>query len=100
VKRGDVWIWCRFGHEHKVVVVGDDGLAAQRKGVLVVPISDVIGPGMVEPVVCDASGTPLGVAQVPRVGEVHKTSLTSQAGMLAPGSVEVVDMALRVALAL
>jgi hypothetical protein len=45
-------------------------------------------------------GVTLGVAQVPRVGEVHKDYLKSRPGALAPASVEIVDMALRVALAL
>jgi mRNA-degrading endonuclease toxin of MazEF toxin-antitoxin module len=100
VKRGDVWVTSRFGHERKVVVVGDDGLTARRQWVLVVPISDVIGPGIVEPVVSDSTGSMLGVAQVPRVGEISKTTLTVRAGALAPTSVEIVDMALRAALAL
>jgi mRNA-degrading endonuclease toxin of MazEF toxin-antitoxin module len=100
MKRGDVWVFCGLGHQRKVVVVGDDGLTARRQAVLVVPISDVRGPSIVEPVVSDVSGKPLGVAQIPRVGEVNRRSLTTQSGVLAPASVEIVDMALRVALAL
>ncbi|MEV6297933.1 hypothetical protein AB0M02_00845 [Actinoplanes sp. NPDC051861] len=42
----------------------------------------------------------LGVAQVPRVGEVHKEFLKARAGLLAPASIEMVDMVLRVTLAL
>ncbi len=65
-----------------------------------VPISDVMSPGIVEPVVADTDGIAFGVALAPRVGEVSKTVLTKQAGELAPASVEIVDMALRAALAL
>jgi hypothetical protein len=67
---------------------------------LVVPVSDVRGSSIVEPVVSDVSGKPPGVAQIPRVGEVSRRALTTQSGVLAPASVEIVDMALRVALAL
>jgi hypothetical protein len=59
-----------------------------------------MGPGIVEPLVSDSAGGTLGVAQVPRVGEISKATLTVQAGALAPTSVEIVDMALRAALAL
>lgn len=64
-----------------------------RKGLLVVPISDVI-----QPTVSDESGNWLGVPQIPRVGEVEKTYLTERVARLAPASVELVDMSLRVAL--
>jgi hypothetical protein len=64
------------------------------------PISDIASPGIVEPMVADVDGSAIGVAQVPRVGEVSKTVLTKRAGVLAPVSVEIVDMALRAALAL
>jgi mRNA-degrading endonuclease toxin of MazEF toxin-antitoxin module len=100
VRRGEVWIRCRLGYEHKVVVVGAEGLTAQRKGVLVVPISDLIESDVIQPAVSDESGTRIGVAQIPRVGEVEKTYLTERVGALAPESVELVDMSLRVALAL
>lgn len=100
MKRGDVWVKSRLGHEYKVVVVGNDGLTATRPYVLVVPISDVTDPGLVQPVVADGDGSALGVAQIPRVGEVSKASLIKQSGVLAPASVEMVDIALRAALAL
>ncbi|MBG0566835.1 hypothetical protein I4J89_35850 [Actinoplanes sp. NEAU-A11] len=80
--------------------MGHDGVTARRSGALVVPISDVAPSEIVEPVVADTDGVTLGVAQVPRVGEVHKDYLKSRAGALAPASAEIVDMALRVALAL
>lgn len=98
MRRGDIWVSSRFGRDLKVLVVGNEGLTAVRPAVLVLPISDVMSPGMVEPVVADDEGTFLGVAQVPRVGEMNKMSLTSRAGALAPASVEIVDMALRAAL--
>jgi len=98
VKRGDIWIVSRLGQDRKVAVVGHDKLTETRGGVLVVPISDVLSPDIVSPVVSDADGTALGVALIPRIGEVSKTSLSSPAGALAPESVEVVDVALRAAL--
>ncbi|NMO51967.1 type II toxin-antitoxin system PemK/MazF family toxin [Actinoplanes sp. TBRC 11911] len=100
MKRGDVWIRYRIGQENKVLVVGAEGLTAQRKGVLVVPISDVIDSDVIQPAVSDESGNRLGVAQIPRVGEVDKSYLTERVATLAPESVELVDMSLRVALAL
>lgn len=100
MRRGEVWTVSRFGHEHKVIIVGNDDVTARRPGALTVPISDVAPPQMVEPVVADTDGVSLGVAQVPRVGEVHKGNLKSRVGALAPASVEIVDMALRVTLAL
>lgn len=98
MKRGDVWIASRLGHERKVVVVGHDNVTASRDGVLVVPISDVLSSDLVSPMVSDADGTALGVAQIPRIGEVNKASLSSWAGALAPASVEIVDISLRAVL--
>ena len=98
--RGEVWTVTRLGHERKVIIVGNEDVTARRPGALTVPISDVGPPEMVEPVVADTDGVTLGVAQVPRVGEVHKEYLKSRVGALAPASVEMVDMALRVTLAL
>jgi mRNA-degrading endonuclease toxin of MazEF toxin-antitoxin module len=100
VKRGEIWVWSRFGHEHKVLVVGEDGLTAQRQDVLVVPISDVLPPAVMMPHVVDLSGKPLGVATVARVGPVQKSSLTARAGVVGPEGAEIVDMNLRVALGL
>jgi len=68
--------------------------------VLALPISDVIADPMFEPTVCDTADEPLGFAKVPWVGAVSKSHLTVQAGSHAPASMEVVDMSLRVALAL
>ena len=98
MKRGDVWIISRLGHERRVAVVGHDNVTATRGGVLVVPISDVLSPDLVSPGVADADGAALGVALIPRIGEVSKASLSSRAGVLAPGSVEIVDIALRAVL--
>lgn len=53
---------------------------------------------MVEPVVSDSKGAVLGVAQIPRVGEVSKETLKACTGTLAPVSVEVINMSLRAAL--
>ena len=95
---GEVWTASRFGHDRKVVIVGHDSITRQRKAVLVVPISDVMPAGMVEPTVSDSEGTILGVAQVPRVGEISKEGLTAHAGVLAPTSVEKINVALRLTL--
>ncbi|WP_328462804.1 hypothetical protein OHA21_36245 [Actinoplanes sp. NBC_00393] len=83
-----------------MIIVGTDGVTARRPGALTVPISDVGPPELVQPVVADTDGVTLGVAQIPRVGEVNKDYLKSRVGALAPASVEMVDMALRVTLAL
>ncbi|MCW2138604.1 hypothetical protein [Actinoplanes cyaneus] len=50
------------------------------------------------PTVSSADGETSGVAQIPRVGELHKSQLTSRACALSAASVEVIDMALRSAL--
>lgn len=98
MKRGDVWTASRFGHDRKVVIVGHEAVTQKRNAVLVVPISEVVPPGMVEPVVSDSKGAVLGVAQIPRVGEVSKETLKACTGTLAPVSVEVINMSLRAAL--
>lgn len=98
MKRGDVWIISRLGHERRVAVVGNDSVTATRGGVLIVPLSDVLSPDIVSPVVSDADGTALGVALVPRIGEVSKEYLSSWVGVLAPESAEIVDISLRAAL--
>jgi mRNA-degrading endonuclease toxin of MazEF toxin-antitoxin module len=100
VKRGEVWTRSRLGHESAVVIVGNDSLTVQRSGVLTVPISDVMPPTLLEPTVSDADGTALGVALIPRVGEVSKANLSACASALSPASMEAIDVALRAALAL
>jgi mRNA-degrading endonuclease toxin of MazEF toxin-antitoxin module len=98
VRRGDIWIASRLGHERKVVIVGHDGLTAKRDRVLVVPLSDVRAATLIEPVVHATDGEPAGVATTPGVGEIAKSSLTTHVGALAPASVESLDVALRAAL--
>jgi mRNA-degrading endonuclease toxin of MazEF toxin-antitoxin module len=98
VTRGQVWTARRAGHERLVVIVGHNALTAAREGVLVVPISDVREPSLIEPAVTLANGTPVGVATTPRVGEIDKTYLVEQRGDLASASREALDIALRAAL--
>ncbi|MEV0896800.1 hypothetical protein [Actinoplanes sp. NPDC049802] len=98
MRRGEVWTASRFGHDRKVLIVGNESVARDREGILVVPISDVLPPGLVEPVVRDVNGAVLGVAQTPRVGQVNKETLKARAGALAPASVEIVDISLRTVL--
>jgi mRNA-degrading endonuclease toxin of MazEF toxin-antitoxin module len=98
VKRGDVWISSRFGRDRKVVIVGLDRLTADRDRVIVVPISEAFAPDLVAPTVSMGDGETLGVAQIPYVGDVGKTSLTLRAGVLTPLSVESVNIGLRAAL--
>jgi mRNA-degrading endonuclease toxin of MazEF toxin-antitoxin module len=100
VKRGEIWTVSRLGHERKVIVVGAEGVTARESTVLVVPISDVKPPSLVEPTVSDIEGAALGVAQILFVGQVGKASMKDRAGELTPASVEIVDMSLRAALAL
>ncbi|MGH3679845.1 MAG: type II toxin-antitoxin system PemK/MazF family toxin [Natronosporangium sp.] len=98
MRRGQVWTAQRAGHQRLVVIVGHDALTAARDGVLVVPISDVREPSLVEPELSLTDGTPAGVATTPRVGEIDKTYLVEQRGVLAPQSRDSLDIALRAAL--
>jgi mRNA-degrading endonuclease toxin of MazEF toxin-antitoxin module len=98
VKRGEVWTRSRLGRDLHVVVVGHDNLTSARPAVLVVPISDVMPPSLVEPTVVNVQGATLGVALIPRVGEMSKATLASRASVLSPTSMEAVDIALRAAL--
>ena len=98
MKRGGIWVTSRFGHERTWVVVGHEKVTATRPGVLVVPISDVLVSNLVRPTVSDAAGGNLGVANVPGIGEVNKAGFKAQVGMLAPTSVEYMNIALRAAL--
>ncbi|MGX6607833.1 hypothetical protein ACWKSP_37765 [Micromonosporaceae bacterium Da 78-11] len=77
MKRGDIWIMSRLGHHRRVVVVGHEAVTATRAGVLVIPISDIVLPTMVMPLVSDEGGEDLGTAQIPNVGEVNKAYFTS-----------------------
>jgi mRNA-degrading endonuclease toxin of MazEF toxin-antitoxin module len=98
VIRGEVWTARRAGHDRLVVIVGHDALTAARDAVLVVPISDVRDPSLIEPAVSLTDGTAVGVATTPRVGEVDKTYLVGRRGELAPESRGALDIALRAAL--
>lgn len=97
MKRGEVWLRTRLGHERPVVVVGHDSLTTTRSTVLVVPLSDVMPPTLVEPTVSDADGAPLGVALVWHVGGMSKQTLAARASELSPASMEAIDVALRAA---
>jgi mRNA-degrading endonuclease toxin of MazEF toxin-antitoxin module len=88
----------RFGQDRLVIIVGHDALTAQRGRVLVVPLSDIRDPSLVEPLVTDSAGQVSGVAMVPGVGEVPKDGLKSRVGSLAPAGVESLNIALRAAL--
>jgi mRNA-degrading endonuclease toxin of MazEF toxin-antitoxin module len=98
VRRGEIWTAARAGHERRVVIVGHDALTEARESVLVVPISDVRVSTLIEPSLADTDGRRVGVAMTPRVGEVTKSYLTTCSGVLAPPSVESLDVALRAAL--
>lgn len=98
MRRGQVWTARRAGHDRLVVIVGHDALTAARGGVLVVPISDVREPSLIEPAVTLIDGARAGVATTPRVGEIDKAYLVEPRGELAPESRESLDIALRAAL--
>ena len=98
MKRGDVWTASRAGHDRLVIVVGHDALTSARVGVLVVPVSDVRAPTLIEPTVSDRDGSLLGTAMTPRVGEVDKGYLVAQRGELDAESIESLNIALRAAL--
>ncbi len=98
MKRGDVWVAVRAGHERLVVIVGHDAVTAAREAVLVVPISDVRAATLIEPRLHDQNGQPLGVAMTPRVGEITKAYLNTQRTALDPASRESLDIALRAVL--
>lgn len=93
-----MWVARRLGNDRPVVVVGHDALTSARAGALVVPLSDVRAPSLIEPEVELSDGTPAGVATTPRVGEVDKSSFVDQRGELSPDSREALDVALRAAL--
>ena len=95
MNRGQVWTARRAGHERLVVVVGHDAVTAARDSVLVVPISDVRQPSLIEPEIRLADGSPVGVATTPRVGEVDKAYLLHHNGELSPESRGELDVALR-----
>ncbi len=95
MRRGEVWTATRAGHDRQVVIVGHDALTDNRDGVLVVPLSDVRSPTLIDPIQEDYDGKPVGVAMTPRVGEIAKAYLTVHAATLAPASAESLDIALR-----
>lgn len=98
MKRGQVWIARRLGHDHLVVLVGHDQVTAARDYVLSVPLSDARPASLTEPTVTTHDGAALGTAVTPRVGEIAKTYLVDQHATLAPASVDALDVALRAVL--
>lgn len=85
----------RAGSKRLVVIVGHDSLTAQRSGVLVVPVSDVRASALIEPTVSDEDGQAVGIAMVPRVGEIDKSYLLERQGRLDERSVDALEIALR-----
>jgi mRNA-degrading endonuclease toxin of MazEF toxin-antitoxin module len=98
VKRGEIWIASRAGSKRFVVIVGHNSVTEQRAGVLVVPLSDVRASTLIEPTVTDEDGDPVGIAMVPRIGEIDKAYLTERRGRLNPESLDALEIALRAVL--
>ncbi|HCT76208.1 MAG TPA: hypothetical protein DGG94_13595 [Micromonosporaceae bacterium] len=98
MKRGEIWVAGRAGNKRLVVIVGHDALTEQRDGVLVVPLSDVRASTIIEPTVSDEDGSAVGIAMVPRIGEIDKSYLVERQGRLSPESIEALEIALRAVL--
>lgn len=98
MRRGEVWTASRAGRERLVIIVGHDALTEARDSVLVVPVSDVRVPTLIEPAVTAVDGAPVGIAMTPRVGEITKSYLTQRRTSLHSDSVEALNIALRAAL--
>jgi mRNA-degrading endonuclease toxin of MazEF toxin-antitoxin module len=98
VRRGEIWTASRAGSQRLVVIVGHDAVTAQRSGVLVVPLSDVRASTIIEPTVSDEDGKPVGIAMVPRIGEIDKNYMSERQGRLDTASIEALEIALRAVL--
>lgn len=100
MKRGEIW-WAHVDKRRPVVLVSRDEAYRVRKLVIVVPVSTTVRGYAVEVKVGRREGLPRsGVINCDWLVTVPKDALVERAGALSAQKVELMDHALRFALAL